>query len=190
MKRVEAQALMVKITTAFPHIPVAQPSLDLYVERLLPLDVEVGSRAVEMAIAENDFFPSIAAILKCVGEVKAEEKRKRDEVEQRERYASEDEIERLPIAEIPGLPEFLTRLNVGGDPDKPMPFRRTAVGVCDDCFADRRARRVSFEQAMGDEENVEDGQPIPPGPRYVVGRFQVCYEHAAARLRVAQGLET
>jgi hypothetical protein len=197
----QAHDLVGRLDEAYPHVALNEGNVATYVEKLLPLDAEIGSRAVDLAIAGSEFFPSLATIFKCVDELKAEEKRKRDEEEQRERYASEDEIERLPIPEIPGLLDFLTRLNVGGVADKPMPFRRTEIGICDDCIADRKAgfplppsvqasrERVSFEQAMSDEEAVEAEQPIAPVPRYLVGRVKVCYEHAAMRLGVAAKLE-
>jgi hypothetical protein len=176
MTKAEAQKLVARLNEAYSNISLTEGSVALYVEKLVPLDAEIGSRAVEAAIAESEFFPSLAVIFRCVGEVKAEEKRKRDEVEQRERYASEDEIERLPIAEIPGLPEFLTRLNVGYKvADKPVPFRRTEIGICDDCLADRRALFTKTD-------------PVPV-PRYLVGKVKVCYECAAKRLRVGAKLE-
>jgi hypothetical protein len=197
----QAHDLVGRLDEAYPHVALSEGNVAMYVEKLLPLDAEIGSQAVDLAIAGSEFFPSLATIFRCVDELRAEEKRKRDEMEQRERYASEDEIERLPIAEIPGLPEFLARFNVGAAPDKPMPFQRTEIGICDDCLADRKAGfslpsgvpssrpRVGFEQAMSDGEHVEEEQPIPPVPRYLVGRVKVCYEHAAMRLRVGAKLE-
>lgn len=103
MRRSEALALVAVLEAAYPNAKIGDPTRQLYVEFLEPVDLGIAQRAVKTLVKTEDsaFFPTIARIL-CY--VAAEEKRQpaRPELE-----AAETELIPPPPEAVDAITQLL-----------------------------------------------------------------------------------
>lgn len=127
MNREQAIALGKRLRAAYPAAVIEPETARLYLTELLGMDFELGQAAVYGCVETCRFLPSIAE-LRAAYDVEREKRRRFAEQERRrEENEAFDQMERVPLRDIPDVVEALKDIEVR--PDLP----EEGIGGCSDC---------------------------------------------------------
>jgi hypothetical protein len=158
----EAQALFAELRSAYPNATVDVETARIYQRELKPMNHELAKEAVVSAIGTCRFLPTIAELHHHYGLAREQRRRRNDEERRRLERLAEDNLLRVPLKDIPGVQEHLSKLATG-DATALLNLERVSDGKCDDC------------------EEV--------GSRFVFVSLGLCARCVTARLRVKAEVE-
>lgn len=123
---------MQRLSAAFPAAKVDADTIRLYLAVLSPWSFDVASDAVDAAIRDCRFLPTVAELHKHYGEERELRRRKHDaEVRRTERLR--DDSTDWAQARAYGLEQAVGILHTLGDDDPELHLERVQDGKCDDC---------------------------------------------------------
>lgn len=161
MKPAEAQQLLTTLRSAYPASKINEHTLALYLKKLQPWSAAIGAKAIQSALENCRYMPTIAELHQHYGICKEQAVRDQKAEQTRMERLAEDNLPHVPLKEIPAVHEHLVKLR-GLSADELLNLEKAGDGKCDDC--------------------------PKQGPRYRFFKLALCSEHVAARLRVKADL--